>query len=92
MVQAQDALPDVHRKVIAWLERCRQQGIRVWQGMTTDAGYSFTFEDWNLFDECPAWREATVGTREERLAKLADPARARPCVPRCRPSYSGQVR
>ncbi|MEQ8663905.1 MAG: amidohydrolase family protein, partial [Gammaproteobacteria bacterium] len=25
--------------------------------------------------ECPAWREATVGTREERLAKLADPAR-----------------
>ncbi len=76
VVQAQDALPQVHRKVIAWLERCREKGIRVYgQGMTTDAGYSFTFEDWNLFDECPAWREATVGTREERLAKLADPER-----------------
>ena len=76
VVQAQDGLPEVHRKVMAWLERCRAQGIRVYgQGMTTDAGYSFTFEDWNLFDECPAWREATVGTREERLAKLADPAR-----------------
>jgi len=76
VVQAQDALPQIHRKVIDWLERCRAKGIRVYgQGMTTDAGYSFTFEDWNLFDECPAWREATVGTREERLAKLSDPAR-----------------
>ena len=76
VVQANDALPQIHRKVMAWLERCREQGIRVYgQGMTTDAGYSFTFEDWNLFDECPAWREATVGTKEERLAKLADPER-----------------
>ncbi len=76
VVQAQDSAPHIHRKVIEWLERCRAQGIRVYgQGLTTDAGYSFTFEDWNLFDECPAWREATVGTREERLAKLGDPAR-----------------
>ncbi|MGH8598260.1 MAG: N-acyl-D-amino-acid deacylase family protein, partial [Gammaproteobacteria bacterium] len=76
VVQAQDGMPHVHRKVIEWLERCRAHGIRVYgQGLTTDAGYSFTFENWNLFDECPAWREATVGTREERLAKLADPAR-----------------
>jgi N-acyl-D-amino-acid deacylase len=28
-----------------------------------------------LFDEMPAWREATIGTKEERLAKLADPER-----------------
>jgi len=76
VVQPQDNAPHIHRKVIEWLERCRAQGIRVYgQGLTTDAGYSFTFEDWNLFDECPAWREATVGTREERLAKLGDPAR-----------------
>ena len=45
------------------------------QGLTTDAGYTFTFEDWNLFEECPAWREATIGTKEERLAKLSDPGR-----------------
>ncbi len=76
VVQAQDGMPEVHRKVMAWLERCREQGIRVYgQGMTTDAGYSFTFEDWNLFDECPAWREATVGSHAEKLAKLADPER-----------------
>jgi len=66
----------VHGKVMAWLDRCRENGVRVYgQGMTTDAGYAFTFEDWNLFDECPAWREATVGSKEERLAKLADPER-----------------
>ena len=76
VVQVQDRMPHIHRKVIEWLERCRSAGIRVYgQGLTTDAGYSFTFEDWNLFDECPAWREATVGTREERLAKLSDPER-----------------
>lgn len=76
VVQVQDTMPHVHRKVIEWLERCREQGVRVYgQGLTTDAGYAFTFEDWNLFDECPAWREATVGTAEERLAKLADPER-----------------
>jgi N-acyl-D-amino-acid deacylase len=76
VVQAQDGLPHIHRKVLAWLERCREQGIRVYgQGVTTDAGFTFTFEDWNLFDEMPAWREATLGTKEERLAKLADPER-----------------
>lgn len=32
-----------------------------------------TLEDWNLFDDSPAWREATVGTVEERKAKLSDP-------------------
>ncbi|MEM7541653.1 MAG: amidohydrolase family protein [Pseudomonadota bacterium] len=84
VVQAQDGMPNVHRKVMAWLDRCRESGIRVYgQGMTTDAGYAFTFEDWNLFDECPAWREATVGTREERLAKLSDPER--------RPALRAQV-
>jgi len=76
VVQAQDGLPHVHRKVMAWLDRCREKGIRVYgQGVTTDAGFTFTFEDWNLFDECPAWREATLGTQAERLAKLADPER-----------------
>ena len=45
------------------------------QGLTTDAGFAFTFEDWNLFDDAEAWCEATTGSLAERLAKLADPAR-----------------
>ena len=33
-----------------------------------------TLEDWNLFDSISAWREATVGTREDKKVKLANPA------------------
>jgi hypothetical protein len=32
-----------------------------------------TLEDWNLFDGMPAWKEATLGTVEERKAKLSKP-------------------
>lgn len=76
VVQAFDQRPHIHRKVLQWLKSCRERGIRVvGQGVTTDAGFGFTFEDWNLFDDSPTWREATTGTLEERLAKLGDPAR-----------------
>ena len=76
VVQAFDHRPEIHRRVLAWLESCRARGIRViGQGLTTDAGFNFTFEDWNLFDDSEPWCEATTGTREERKRKLADPAR-----------------
>jgi len=75
-VQAYDDRPHVHRRVLAWLESCRKRGVPVYgQGLTTDAGYGFTFENWNLFDEVHAWREITVGTAAEKLVKMADPAR-----------------
>jgi len=68
--------PHVHRRAIEWLERCRERGIPVYgQGVTTDAGLTFTFEDWNLYDDSQAWMEVCMGTKEERLAKMADPAR-----------------
>lgn len=76
VVQAVDHRPEIHRATLKWLEDCRARGVRVYgQGLTTDAGFTFSFEDWNLFDDVAEWREATVGTKEERLAKLADPAR-----------------
>ena len=76
VVQAFDHRPDIHRRVLAWLESCRERGIRViGQGLTTDAGFNFTFEDWNLFDDSEPWCEATTGSREERKRKLGDPAR-----------------
>ena len=76
VVQAFDHLPEAHRKQIEWLERCRRKGLRVYgQGVTTGAGFTFTFEEWNLFDDAEAWCEATTGTLAERLDKLADPAR-----------------
>ena len=76
VVQAFEAQPHVHRRAIEWLERCRERGIPVYgQGVTTDAGFTFTFEDWNLYDDSEAWMEATTGTLDERRHKLADPAR-----------------
>jgi N-acyl-D-aspartate/D-glutamate deacylase len=43
--------------------------------MTSDFGFTFTLEDFNLFDDSDPWREMLVGTTEERLAKVRDPAR-----------------
>ena len=76
VVQAFESRPHVHRRAIEWLERCRERGIPVYgQGATTDAGFTFTFEDWNLYDDSEAWMEATTGSVEERLHKLSDPQR-----------------
>ncbi|MGI9612404.1 MAG: N-acyl-D-amino-acid deacylase family protein [Acidimicrobiales bacterium] len=76
VVQAFETQPHVHRRAIEWLERCRERGIPVYgQGVTSDAGFTFTFEDWNLYDDSEAWMEATTGSFDERLHKLADPAR-----------------
>jgi N-acyl-D-amino-acid deacylase len=76
VVQPRDSLPFVHRANIAWLDSCRKRGLRVYgQGVTVDTGMAFTFENWNLFDECAAWAEATTGNVEQRKNKLSDPAR-----------------
>jgi len=76
VVQAFDHRPEIHRRVLRWLQSCRERGIRVvGQGLTTDAGFTFTFENWNMFDDSAPWRDATTGTLAERKAKLGDPAR-----------------
>jgi N-acyl-D-amino-acid deacylase len=76
VVQVFEDKPHIHRKQLQWLQRCRERGIPVYgQGVTTDAGFTFSFEDWNLYDDSEAWCEATTGTVEERLHKLSDPAR-----------------
>ena len=76
VVQAFEDRPYVHRKQMQWLSRCRERGIPVYgQGVTTDAGFTFSFEDWNLYDDAESWCEATTGSHDERLRKLADPAR-----------------
>src|SRR5439155_553611 len=77
VVQSFVRVPDAHRMQIAWLDSCRQPGVRVYgQGVTTTAALTFTFEDWNLFDDDPHWVEATLGTPAEPKRKLAHPARA----------------
>ena len=80
-----DLNPTLHQGQLNWLRRCRERGLPIYgQGVTTDAGFTFSFDEWNLFDEVACWCEATTGTVEERLRKLADPAR-RPALRAHRP-------
>ena len=67
--------PEYHRRTLGWLEDCSRRGLRVYgQGFTLQyAPSEFTFQDWNMFDNSPAWREATVGTPVERKRKMEDP-------------------
>ena len=66
--------PEQHQARLRWLEDVNRRGLRIYgQGATRRGGFELTFEDWNLFDETPAWREVTLGSREERKTKMIDP-------------------
>ncbi|MGE4605751.1 MAG: amidohydrolase family protein, partial [Myxococcota bacterium] len=74
VVFALDGVPQLHRGMISWIEDCQRRGLRIFgQGQTVRATYYFNLDDWNLYDSSPAWREATTGTREEKIRKLSDP-------------------
>lgn len=52
------------------------QGLRVYaQALTTNFASQFTFEDYNLADAIPIWKDTCMGTIEEKLAKFKDPER-----------------
>jgi N-acyl-D-amino-acid deacylase len=71
-----DAFPERFRRQMSWIESCARRGIRVYgQSATLEVGFLFTFKDWNLWDDMPAWREVTTGKIEDRLMKLSDPER-----------------
>jgi N-acyl-D-amino-acid deacylase len=53
-----------------------KDGLRVFaQALTTNFGSQFTFEDYNLADAIPAWKDVCMGTIEEKIAKFKDPER-----------------
>ncbi|MCY4392768.1 MAG: amidohydrolase family protein [Chloroflexi bacterium] len=69
------AMPQ-YKDTMQWLDDCNARGTRVFgQALTSENNFQFTFEEWNLFDTSPVWREMTLGTVPERAAKLADPER-----------------
>jgi N-acyl-D-amino-acid deacylase len=67
--------PEVHRRSLRWLERCRAKGLPIFgQTGTVRTGFAFTLEHWNLYDASPAWRAITTGTRAQKLARMKEPA------------------
>jgi N-acyl-D-amino-acid deacylase len=67
--------PQVHRRSLNWLKRCREKGLPIFgQTATIRTGFAFTLENWNLYDASEAWRAVTTGTTAEKIAKMKDPA------------------
>lgn len=59
-----------------WMEDSNNRGHRVGaQAVTSGIDYEFTFEDWNLYDYSPLWRDLCMGTTAEKLEKMRDPIR-----------------
>ncbi len=74
LIAANDQFPQFYRSQLKLLTEANAKGIPVFgQAATVRANFTLTFEDWNLFDNSPVWREATLGTVEEKKAKLANP-------------------
>ena len=54
------------------------EGVRIYaQTQTVNFASQFTFEDYNLADAIPAWKDVCTGTIAEKLAKFRDPERRR---------------
>jgi N-acyl-D-aspartate/D-glutamate deacylase len=67
--------PSAHQKTLAWLDATNQRGLPIFGlAVTGRSGFAFTLAEWNMYDPNPAWNHATTGTKEEKLAKLSDPA------------------
>ena len=68
-----------HRDALKLLEYYNlEEGLRVYaQALTTNFVSEFTFEDYNLLDTMAAWKDALLGSVEEKREKHADPARRR---------------
>ncbi len=61
-------------KQLAYLNEV--EGLRVFaQALTVNFVSEFTLEEYNLADTIPCWKEACLGTVDEKLVKFADPLR-----------------
>ncbi|MFP6834986.1 MAG: amidohydrolase family protein [Pseudomonadales bacterium] len=67
--------PKIHKDRLKWLADVQAEGLAIYgQANTHRTGFVFTLEEWNLYDSSPAWREATTGTRDEKMRKMRDPS------------------
>jgi N-acyl-D-aspartate/D-glutamate deacylase len=67
--------PRTHGDRLDWLAKAQSAGLRIFgQGATIRTGFTFSLDNWNLYDSSPAWREATTGTLEDKIRKMKDPA------------------
>jgi N-acyl-D-aspartate/D-glutamate deacylase len=74
IVQSSVLAPEMHEGLLAWLRSCHARGFSVYgQGETNRNFQQFNFTTWNGFDIAPAWKQALMGTPEQRLTNIRDP-------------------
>src|SRR5215211_4468271 len=67
--------PRIHQERLEWTAAAQEEGLRIFaQAATIRTGFAFSLDNWNLYDQSPAWREATTGTLEDKMRKMRDPA------------------
>ena len=70
-----DEFPQNFRAQLRWIADANARGARIFgQASSVRIAVTFTLADWNLFDQSPAWRAATLGDVAQRMASMADPA------------------
>jgi len=67
--------PENWKRLLEWNEKAFREAVIFPVNICVPIEFEFTMETIGLFDQLPAWNEATIGTFEERKAKLGDPAR-----------------
>ncbi len=67
--------PNTWREQLEWTEKANKEAPVFAVNICMPIEFEFTLETMGLFDQLPAWNEATVGTLEERRMKLGDPGR-----------------
>ena len=67
--------PRIYQERLEWLNQAQADGLRIFgQGATLRTGFAFSLDNWNLYDQSPAWREATTGDLDDKIRKMGDPA------------------
>ncbi|MYE10933.1 MAG: amidohydrolase family protein [Gammaproteobacteria bacterium] len=65
-----------YQDILEWLNKGNARGLRLFgHAVTCDIDMQFSLEDFNLFDSMEIWRDVTLGSVPERMAKLRDPER-----------------
>ena len=71
--------PNGWRRQLEWTEKAYREAVVLPVDICLPIEREFTLETMGLFDQLPAWNEATVGTLEERKAKSPTQPGAQPC-------------
>jgi len=77
LVATDSRMPNMHKETFAWIRACQQRGLKIYAQALTNGRRLHADDRRRLepVDETEPWREATLGTVEEKLAKFKDPAR-----------------